>query len=139
MEITTTCPIRIAIADNHAVFAKAVKACLDTDGRFNVVLSVLNTDDLFEMLPKIPVKYPDILLVEISMYRMSGIEVTVEIKKRFPQMKVVAFTLWDDIKTIKSFRAVGGDGYVIKASSPEELIVALEVVKDGFQYFPDLD
>lgn len=77
---------------------------------------------------------PDLVLMDLSMPGMNGIEATVQIKRRFPAMRVVALTAFKNDEYVREALRAGADGYVLKDASYEELAAALRMVASGRKY-----
>jgi DNA-binding NarL/FixJ family response regulator len=111
-------PVTIAIVDDHAIMRKAVCFRLSTTG-FKVVIEADNGKHFLDQLLKGPV--PEICLLDINMPVMNGFETLSHLKKDYPDMKVVFFSMQDDKTYITKALQLGADGYVTKDAPLEEL------------------
>lgn len=119
--------IRIGIADDHQLFVKSVSLLLHAIGGFEVVLEAANGRALMDALSKTN-QPPDIILLDVNMPLMNGIETAVALIKTYPLIKVVALSMnTDDISLIGMIRN-GCCAYLMKDISPAELQKALEEV-----------
>lgn len=129
--------INIALADDHAILRKGVIEILTKFDNLAVVIEAKNGKELIDKINS-ATALPDVCIVDINMPEMNGYETSAELKKLWPDMKILALSMYDtELNIIKMLRN-GANGYVLKDSDPEELRVAiLEVYKNGF-YHSDL-
>jgi len=114
--------IRVLIADDHTLFADALEAIVATDGRFVVVAKVKNGE---EALGVALAEKPDVVLMDISMPVMDGIEAANLIHARLPKTKVLMLTGSDSATDIARSREAGAAGYVTKDRIAAELLEAI--------------
>jgi two-component system nitrate/nitrite response regulator NarL len=124
--------IRILIADDHRVFIDGMKALLKEVNEVEVIGDAENGKQLIEEVEK---KRPDVVLTDIQMPVMDGIDATREIHKRFPNVKIVALTMLNETMFIKRMLDAGASGYVIKTIDKEELINVIKKVASGEKHF----
>ncbi|WP_304509457.1 response regulator transcription factor [Anaerotignum sp.] len=124
--------IRILIADDHLLFRSMLEEMLKRDGELKIVASCA---DGYEVLQNCRMEKPDIVLLDIGMPGKGGIEALKEIKTRWPQIKVVMLTTFEDDENIKSAIQLGADGYLIKDMKPEILIISLKCIYHGMVLF----
>jgi DNA-binding NarL/FixJ family response regulator len=125
--------IRIGIADDHQLFVKSVSLLLHAIGGFEVVLEAANGHALMDALAKSN-QPPDIILLDVNMPLMNGIETAAALIKTYPLIKVVALSMnTDDISLIGMIRN-GCCAYLMKDISPAELQKALEEVHSKGYY-----
>lgn len=127
--------IKIAIADDYSIFRDGLKVGLKRDRNLEVSLEASNGFELLEGLEQQPI---DVILMDLKMPGMDGIEATKEVKKRFSQVKVLVVTMYDDEKFIIHLMESGASGYLLKNTEPEEISRAIyEVHRSGY-YFNEL-
>lgn len=119
--------IRVLIADDHTLFADALEAIVSTDGRFAVVAKVKNGE---EALGVALAEKPDVVLMDISMPVMDGIEAANLIHERLPKTKVLMLTGSDSAADVARSREAGAAGYVTKDRIAAELVEAIVEVVD---------
>lgn len=124
-------PIKVLIADDHALIRQGLKSLLSLEPRINVVCEA---DEGHSIVPLLNAYKPDILLMDINMPGMTGIEVLKIIKKNETNTRVVFLTVEDDQKTLMQAIEIGAEGYVLKGSPPVELIEAILRVSEGENY-----
>lgn len=124
----------VVIVDDHSLFAQSLKGLIDSFEDFNVLYHASNGQELIEKLSAIS-KKPDIILMDVNMPVLNGIETMAWLKKNKVNINVLALSMDDDEKTIMKIIKNGASGYLLKDIHPKELEQALyEVLKDGFYY-----
>ncbi|MCP4121029.1 MAG: response regulator transcription factor [Bacteroidetes bacterium] len=121
----------ILIADDHPIFVDGIVSLIGGIDGFSVVSTAVNGKDA---LDKIPESHPDIVLMDINMPEMDGVEATRVIKDQYPDVKVIMLTMYDEIRLIKDVLEIGARGYILKNIGREDLIKALETVSNGQPY-----
>lgn len=124
--------IRIIIADDHSIFIDGLKALLKEAGGLEVAGQALNGQELLEQAEAL---HPDVVLTDIQMPLMNGIDATKEITKRFPGIKVIALTMMDEGIYIRKMLEAGASGYVLKTTDKDELIGIIRKVAAGEKHF----
>ena len=126
--------INIALADDHAILRKGVAEILSKFDNMSVILEAGDGKDLISKL-QAAATLPDVCIVDINMPEMNGYDTAAEIKKRWPDIKILALSMYDtELNVIKMLRS-GANGYVLKDSDPEELRFAIsEVYRHGFYH-----
>jgi len=122
--------IRVLIADDHEMVRQGIRTLLEERG-IEVVGEAANGKEAVEKVSDLE---PDVILIDISLPIMDGIEATRQIKKRQPAIKVLALTMHDNEEYLFQILRAGGSGYVIKKAAVNELIFAIEAVFDGKCY-----
>ena len=136
-KINNTHTIRVGIIDDHVIFTRAIADLLNNIPGFHVVLQAVNGDDLLKQLNTLP-ELPDVLLMDIDMEVMNGIEATRRVTDLYPAVKIVALTMMKtEINVIKMIRA-GCCAYLKKDVSPAELEKALHEVYFKGKYHADI-
>ena len=121
----------IVIAEDHQLFREGLKSMLADNEHFDVIAEA---EDGLEAIRHIRRKQPDLLLLDLSMPRLSGISVIKDVKSAFPEVKILALTIHEsDQYVLEAFEA-GADGYCIKDASREELMLAVKSVIEGKRY-----
>lgn len=126
--------IKIAIAEDHEVSRRGLIKLLETENDFSICISVSNGKELIEHIQQ--KQRPDIILMDIRMPIMDGIEATSIIKQRFPEIKVIALTQFDIEQNLVKMNQLGVKCFFGK-SRVEELARAIKIVFEGGVYFPD--
>lgn len=125
-------PIKLIIADDHQIFIDGLKALLIQDDRFHVIGEVTNGQDLLVLLTTLQV---DIIIMDINMPYINGVEATREIAKLYPAIRILILTLYNKKEFIAQTIAAGASGYILKNCSKNELVEALLSINANNSYF----
>ncbi len=129
-------PARVLITDDHAVVRAGIRYLLDDLPDVRVVGEASSGE---EAIAKAQELRPDILLVDITMQGMSGIELTRRIKELMPEIKVLILTVHEEEEYFFKGLQAGASGYVIKGADSNELLTAFQAVqRDGVFLYPEL-
>jgi DNA-binding NarL/FixJ family response regulator len=124
-------PKKVVIAEDHKLFRDGLKSMLSSRDDLHVVGEA---QDGLEAIRCVKHNKPDLLLLDLSMPRLSGISVMKDIKSQFPNVKILALTIHEsDQYVLEAFEA-GADGYCIKDAGRDELMVAINSVLEGKTY-----
>ncbi len=126
--------IRVIIADDHEIFRKGLKLILSRLKYVNLVGEAENGKEVIEIIRK---KNADIILMDIEMPEMNGIEATRRILEIRPQVKVVALTMFNDDKYIEDMLDAGAKGFLLKNITKQLLDRALRTIDEGNNYYSD--
>jgi two-component system nitrate/nitrite response regulator NarL len=121
-------PLRILLVDDHVLFRSGVKAELSSYPHIKVVGEAA---DGSEALARARTCQPDVILMDISMPRGSGLEAVEKIKKEMPHVRVIMLTVHDDDEHLFEAIKRGADGYLLKDLEPKELLDMLDRVRHG--------
>ena len=123
--------VRIIVADDHRMVRKAWELLLLAQSSYKVVGHAANGAEVLQLLQEMKV---DVVLMDLDMPVMNGIEATDRIKNCYPWVKVIALTMQKDSAYIKRFFAAGAHGFITKNASEEELLEAIDAVVQGKRY-----
>ena len=123
--------IRVLIADDHALVREGISALL---GFCNDIEVVGEAADGIEAIERTKTVKPDIVLMDIGMPRLGGLEATVELRKTEPDVKIIILTQYDDREYISRFLKAGVSGYLLKKAVGSELVTAIRTVHKGEIY-----
>lgn len=122
---------RILIADDHSMVREGLSAMLKL---FEDVEVVGEAADGKEAIDRVGELKPDVVLMDIAMPGLGGLEATIEIKKRHPEVKVLVLTQYDDSEYVSRFLKEGVSGYILKRAMGSELVTAIRAVMKGESY-----
>lgn len=129
--------IRIAIAEDNFFLARVIEEKLSFFPGLKLKFTAVNGKDLIEKLKKDPVV--DLILMDLEMPLMNGIEATEEIRRRYPQIKIVMLTVFDNDENIFNSIKAGADGYLLKETEPQKLYEGiLETLSGGAAMTPSI-
>jgi DNA-binding NarL/FixJ family response regulator len=128
--------VRIVLADDHTILREGLRALLTADAEFVVVGEAQDGREAVRCVERLE---PDLLLMDLSMPRMSGMDAIREIKKRYPDTRIIALTVHKTEEYLLTTLQAGADGYVLKDATHEELVMAIRNVMAGKSYLsPDV-
>ncbi|MGR3811109.1 response regulator [Jiulongibacter sp. NS-SX5] len=126
-------PIKLLLVDDHEVVRKGMKFLLEEEEGLEITGEA---SDGQEALEKIPVLEPNLILLDVNMPGMNGIEAAKKIRARFPKVRVLIFSMHNDPDYIVNSVTNGVDGYILKDAEKEEILKAMKTVHSGEKYFP---
>lgn len=124
--------ITIAMAEDHQMLIDGVKSFFEFDEDINIIGAVNNGKQLVKL---VSLKQPKLVITDIRMPLMDGIEATKHIKKEFPHIKVLALTMFDQPEAIKQMLDAGASGYLLKNSGIKMLSKAITTIAEGGRFF----
>lgn len=128
--------MRLLLVDDHAVVRSGLRMLLTAEPDVEIVGEASTAAQAMQMAG---ITKPDVILMDIGLPDLSGIDATREIKKRFPDMAVVALTIHEDEEYFFKMLEAGASGYVPKRAAPEELLIAIRAAAAGQVYlYPSL-
>ena len=128
-------PVKIAIADDYKIFRDGLKLCFSADKNLEVLFETENGEELMEALKT---QQPDIIIMDLNMPLLDGMEATKQISKKYNQVKILVITMYDNDKFIIHLMENGAHGYLLKNAEPKEIIKAIYSVCENGYYFNDL-
>jgi len=120
--------IRIFVADDHAIVRKGLRTLIDSEPGMEVIGEA---SDGIEVVLKVRSLQPDVILMDLVMPRQGGIEAIIEIKKEYPDARILVLTSFAEEEKVFSAIKAGALGYLLKDSSPEQLIQSIHDVHRG--------
>lgn len=123
--------INIMITDDHSMIREGLKSLLELDGDIKVIAEAVDGRDC---LDKLDVYKPDVLLLDINMPNMNGLDVLKELKARKSKVKVLVLTVHNETEYLMKAVDIGINGYVLKDSESAELKKAIHTIMDGETY-----
>jgi DNA-binding NarL/FixJ family response regulator len=128
-------PIKIAIADDYTIYRDGLKIGLTQDENLEVMLEAADGEDLIK---GIETDIPDVIIMDLKMPIMDGMEATKVIKKKYPDMKILVVTMYDDEKFVIHLMEIGANGYLLKNAEAEEIRKAIYSVHETGYYFNNI-
>ena len=115
--------IKVLIADDHRVVREGLAAILKTKEDLHIVGEA---QDGMEAVEKAKALVPDVILMDVSMPRMGGVEATRQIKREFPHIGIVALTMYEEQQYIFDLVRAGATGYLLKDSESSQIVAAMK-------------
>jgi DNA-binding NarL/FixJ family response regulator len=119
---------RIAIVEDNRVIRESLAEFVQADPEFRCVCACATAEEALKLFPK---QQPDIVLMDIQLPNMSGIECTAQLKQLLPSVQIIMVTVYEDTERIYKALRVGACGYLLKRCTPEELLAAIREVRQG--------
>jgi DNA-binding NarL/FixJ family response regulator len=123
--------IKVLIADDHAVVRDGLKSLLNAESDIEVMETASNGREAVRKVEKLK---PDVVIMDIAMPELNGLEATIQAKKCCPSVKVIILSMHDTSEHIFQGLRAGATGYLLKESAGKEVIRAVRKVHDGFRY-----
>jgi DNA-binding NarL/FixJ family response regulator len=127
--------IKFAIADDHKIFRDGIKMALGDKENLKLLWEA---EDGKDMMHKISVKLPDLLLMDIRMPEIDGINALQILRKEYETIKIIVLTMYDDQQMINKMMEMGANAYLTKTTDPEEIYKAILTCMNEEFYFNDL-
>ena len=124
--------IRLALADDHQSILDGIQLLLQYEEDIDFVGTANDGKSLLKLIEH---KQPHVVITDIRMPNMNGIELTKNIKSKYPDTKVIAFSMFDQDEAINQMLDVGVSGYILKNSSLQQVLTAVREVYQGKTYF----
>lgn len=126
--------ITVIIAEDHQALIDGIKLSIEYEEDIEVIGEANDGEALVELVRK---KQPSIVITDIRMPKCDGISATRIIKKEFPKIKVIAFSMFDQAEAVDQMKNAGASGYIMKNSSLKKVLDAIRMVAKGEAFFDD--
>ncbi len=120
--------IRIVLAEDHTILREGLRALLSANSKFQIVGEAADGREAVRSVEKLG---PDLVMMDLSMPRMTGMDAIREIKKRYPETKIIALTVHKTEEYLRTTLQAGADAYVLKDATHDQLLMAMENVLEG--------
>ena len=120
--------IRVLIADDHTIVRSGVRMLLEAEADIEVVGEALDGREALNLAESLQ---PDVVLMDITMPEMDGLEATKQLKKRFPHINILVLTMHRSDEYFFEMLKAGASGYILKGAKTSELINAVRIVQQG--------
>jgi DNA-binding NarL/FixJ family response regulator len=127
--------IKIVIADDYKIYRDGLKVGLSSDENMEIIGEADNGEDLMKVLEN---QSPNVILMDLKMPIMDGMEATKLVRQKYPDIKVLVVTMYDDDKFIIHLMENGANGYLLKNTEPDEIIKSIYAVYENGYYFNDV-
>jgi DNA-binding NarL/FixJ family response regulator len=124
-------PINLAIVDDHVLFRKTLKNFLSEQDNLNVNVQAF---DVFDLLNKLKASFVDVLLMDLLLPEINGVEALKAIRHEYPTLKIIVLSMSADMEMISGLLDAGIHGFISKGDEPEELLKAILAVSDNRIY-----
>src|SRR5207302_9770918 len=124
--------IKVLIAEDHAVVRQGLNILISQDSSMKVAGEAGTGEEAVLLTEKIK---PDVVIMDVAMPKLNGIQATAEIVRRHPAIKVLVLSSYFDEDTVRAMMKAGASGYVTKHSASADLLQAIREVSRGYSYF----
>jgi len=121
----------ILLADDHTLIRRGIRNLISNNPALKVIGEVGDGEELLEFLKT---TQPELLILDISMPKLTGIEAVSRVKKLYPKIKILMLTMHKNKQYFYHAMSAGADGYLMKEDSDEELLLAIKRIQDGKSY-----
>jgi len=125
---------KVIIVDDHVIFRKGLTTILNEIDFVKVVGEASNGNELLDLLKK---QSADVILMDIKMPVMDGVEATRKVSAKYPGIKIIALTMFEEISYFNKMIEAGASGFLLKKTTSEELQKAINLVLSDESYFSD--
>lgn len=126
--------ITVIIAEDHQALIDGIKLSIEYEEDIQVIGEANDGEMLVELVRK---KQPNVVITDIRMPKCDGISATKIIKKEFPEIKVIAFSMFDQHEAVEQMKKAGASGYIMKNSSLKKVLEAIRIVAKNGVFFDD--
>ena len=124
--------ISVLLADDHTVVRQGLRALLEAEGDIKIVGEAANGRQAVDLAKKM---LPDVVLMDLAMPVLNGLEATRQVRKNIPSAKVLVLTSYDDDEYVQQIVKAGASGYLIKQTAANDLLEALRAVQQGNNFY----
>ncbi len=125
-------PYRIILADDHVMFRQGIRNLIEKTAGFQISGEA---DDGLELLELLKISMPDLIILDIAMPKLRGLEALREVKKHYPKVKILILTMHDNEEFVRQALTGKADGFILKEEPTSELIQAIKEIRIGKKYF----
>jgi len=124
--------IKVVFAEDHQALIDGVQSFFESNEEIQIIGTANNGEELVELVKKLK---PDVVITDIRMPILDGIAATAQIKKKYPKINVLAFSMFDQPKAVNQMLKAGAHGYILKNSGLKIMKEAIRAVAKGKKYF----
>jgi DNA-binding NarL/FixJ family response regulator len=124
-------PIRVLVVDDHEIARRGIRSVLSSDASLDVVWEAADGEEAVKRAAEF---HPSIILLDITLPRMSGIQAARRIRMVSPESRIIFLSQHDSIQIARDALSVGAQGYVVKSDAGLDLLTAIQVVYEGRQF-----
>lgn len=128
-------PYTIILADDHKLLRHGIKQIIEKNETYKVIAEA---GDGLELLKRLNLQRPDMIILDIAMPKLRGIEAAIEVKMLYPEIKILILSMHKSLQYLHHALSAGVDGYLLKEDAPRELSSAIETIREGNTYISPL-
>lgn len=118
-------PVKVILVDDHTIVRRGLAALLQLEGGYTVVAEAANGEEALRCAAEVTA---DVMILDLSMPRLNGLETTRRLKRQYPQLRILLLSMYDDEAFVIQALQAGASGYILKRSMEDELFQALTAV-----------
>lgn len=126
-----TSPIPVILADDHTIVRRGLAALLQMDGKYQVVCEAQNGEEALQCADQVQAQ---IIILDLAMPRLNGLEAVRRLRHKYPALKILVLSMYDDREFVVQALQDGVNGYILKHSMDDELFEALAAIMDGRRF-----
>ena len=120
--------MRVLLSDDHPIVRRGVRTILESNGEYEVCGEASDGNQTLELARRL---HPDVVITDISMMPVNGLQVTQSIHETLPEAKVLILTMHDSVEMLRAAAMAGASGYLLKSDAEELLVSALNRLSEG--------
>ncbi len=124
-------PYRIVLVDDHVIVRQAIKEIIEKNDKLAVVGEASDGLELFGLLGQL---VPELVILDISLPKIRGLEAAKKVKELYPQVKILILTVHNERDYLERAMSIGVDGYMLKDEGEQELFAAIQAIRQGKTY-----
>jgi DNA-binding NarL/FixJ family response regulator len=124
-------PYRIVLVDDHVIVRQAIKEIIEKNDKLAVVGEASDGLELFGLLGQL---VPELVILDISLPKIRGLEAAKKVKELYPQVKILILTVHNERDYLERAMSIGVDGYMLKDEGEQELYAAIQAIRQGKTY-----
>ena len=125
-------PITVEIVDDHKIFVDGIQSLLENE---NGIMLTAKSHSGKELMASLKQEQPDVILMDVNLPDINGVELSKKVKELYPEVQILALTMYNVRKFVFNMLEIGVNGYIIKNTGKEELIHAINKVATGDSYY----
>jgi DNA-binding NarL/FixJ family response regulator len=126
---------KIVLADDHVLVRRGIKRIIEEDNSLKVIGEASDGQELLELLEKVK---PDLVVCDITMPRLRGLDACTRVKQIYPHIKVLILSMHKGMEYVRQAMLCGVEGYVLKEDADTALYTAIQAIRQGQTYFSPL-
>ena len=131
-------PTKVFIADDHQIIVDGIKTMLEATGQVSVLGEANDGLGVIEFLKaRDETNQPDILILDINMPILNGVETTKIVRVQYPKIKVLILTMFNEAEFVRNMAKVGAHGFILKNAGREEMLIAIDRLMNGKTYYSE--
>ncbi len=124
--------ISVLLADDHKLVIDGIKSILSEESEINIIGEAMDGEEVQVLMTRC---LPDLVIIDINMPKIDGVEATTALRSKYPNVKILVLTMYNEPGYIRKMAELGVHGFILKNTGKEELITAIKLLMDGKTYY----